>query len=107
MGHYWQRVDVQRRTTTMSETGAEQLAWTDRLLNVEARVSPLTHTEQLESWATPEEQAYEVQLRGSQGAVEVSDRVLLDGVAYDVRQVMTPPPFGTPTTVLLAVLVTP
>lgn len=104
---YWTRVTVQSRTTTMSDTGAERLAWADRLLDVEARVSPLAHDERLEAWATPEEQAYEVQLRGSQEAVVPRDRVVMDGSYFDVRQVMTPPPFGTPTTVLHVVRVTP
>lgn len=97
---YWQRVTVQQRTTTKSGTGAEVVSYATRLADIEARVGPLLHGEELQQWATPEEQAYEVQLRGSQPTVEPRDRVLVGSIAYDVRQVLLPLPFGTPTTVL-------
>lgn len=107
MAHYWQRVTVQQRTTTKSTTGAEVVSYTTRLADLEARVAPLVHTEALEQWATPEEQAYEVQLRGRQPAVDLRDRVLIGSDVYDIREVLLPPPFGTPTTVLHVVQVRP
>ena len=107
MADYWQRVTVQARTTTYTASGAEADSYADRHTDIEARVSPMAWSEDLQQWATPEEQAHEVALRGAQLQVEPRDRLLVDGVAYDVREVITPPPFGTPTTVLHVVRVLP
>lgn len=104
---YWQRVTVQSRTVALSATGAEQLTWADLLADIEARVAPLVHDETLQSWATPEEQAYQVQLRGAQSSVEPRMRITIDGDAFDIREVIQPPPFGTPTTVCNTVKVLP
>ncbi len=105
---YWQRVTVQSPTLSQTDTGAEVKApWVDHLADVEARLLPLVESEKDTAWATPEEQAYEVQLRGAQPTVLANMRVVTDGQAFDIRQVTQPPPFGTPTTVLHAVLVTP
>ena len=106
MAHYWQRVTLQTNTPTYSDTGAEVAGWADALADLEARVSPLAHDEKLQVWATPEEEAYEVQLRGVVAA-EPHQRLVHDGSFYDIREVLTPPPFGTPATVLHVVKVTP
>lgn len=103
---FWQRVDIEDRTPSQSSTGAEVLAWAPALTDVEARLLPLAHSEEDMQWATPEEEAFRVQLRGQQ-AVEPTMRLLADGIYYDVRKVTQPPPFGTPVTVLYAVKVTP
>lgn len=104
---YWQRVDVQEGAETQTPTGNVRLGpWTDVFSDVEARLLPVTTTETLLDWATPEEDAYEVQLRGEL-AIVPRMRVLSDGDAYDIRKVTIPPPFGTPTTILHVVKVTP
>ena len=108
MDHFWTRVDIQQRTATYSDTGAESLSWSPLLRGVEARLLPLMHDERLEAWATPEEQAYEVHLRGALPSVEPRMRVKVsDTEFFDIRDVQQPPPFGTPTTVLHAVRVLP
>jgi len=106
MAHYWQRVTIQSKAATYTDTGAEVPGWADALADVEARVSPLAHDEKLQTWATPEEQAYEVHLAGVVG-VEPHQRLAIDGDYFDIREVLVPPPFGTPTTVLHVVKVTP
>ena len=107
MDDFWTRVTVQQRTTSLTATGAESLAWADVTVDVEARLLPLMHDERLDAWATPEEQAYEIHLRGAR-AVEPRMRVKVsDTEFFDVRDVQQPPPFGTPTTVVHAVRVLP
>lgn len=104
---YWTRVTVQDGTETQTGTGNPRLTWTDVLENVEARAMPLTTDEQQERWATPEEDAYEVHLRHGALGIRPRMRVIIDGEAYDIRKVIEPPPFGTPTTILQCVKVTP
>lgn len=103
---YWQRVDVEDATATQSATGAEVLTWSSYIEDVEARLLPLVVDERLKDWATPEEAAYEVQLRGQQD-VEPKMRLVSDSGYYDIRQVLQPPPFGEPCTILHVVKVTP
>lgn len=108
MDDFWTRVTVEQRTTSLTASGAESLSWAAVLEDVEARLLPLMHDERLEVWATPEEQAYEIHLRGALPSVEPRMRVKVsDTEAFDIRDVQQPPPFGTPTTVLHAVRVLP
>lgn len=103
---YWQRVDVEDAVETRTATGAVVSTWSTVHADVEARVLPVDTTEKSVAWATPEEAAHEVHLRG-RWDVDPTMRVMVDGVAFDVRRVLPPPPFGTPTTVLQCVRVTP
>lgn len=105
---YWQRVDLEAATESQSATGAVVVdAWTATAEDVEARILPVTSEEMLESWATPEEEAYEIQLRGEWTGISLKHRVTSGSDAYDIRRVLTPPPFGEPATILHAVKVTP
>lgn len=103
---YWERADVESFTETQTATGNIRYSWSELISDVEARVLPLDHTETDQDWALPEEEAYEIQLRGSLD-VHVRDRITIDSRPYDVRRVRVPPPFGTPTTIAYVVLVTP
>lgn len=104
---YWQRVTIQESIVFVTDTGGRRFTWSDLLSDAEARVLPLISDETRKTWATPEEDAYEIQLRGAHPEVEPPMRAVVDGVHYDIRHVIQPPPFGTPTTVLQAVRVTP
>lgn len=104
---YWQLVDVEDATVTQSATGAVVQTWATHLASVEARLMPMVVDERLKSWATPEEDAYEVQLRGSHPTLRPRMRVVADGAYYDIRQIVVPPPFYDHATVLHAVRVTP
>jgi len=100
---FWTRVDIEQGTEVQSSTGAVTRTWATLHDDVEARLLPLVVDEKVQGWATPEEQAYEVHLRGAWPDVEPLMRVVADGVAYDIRRVLQPPPFGEPTTVLATV----
>jgi len=104
---FWQRVDIQTSTEVQTGTGNPRLTWADYHVDVEARVLPLVSDEKLQVWATPEEDAYEVQLRGAHPDLDERMRVVVAGEVYEVRGVVQPPPFGTPVTVLHTVKVTP
>lgn len=103
---FWTRVDIEDYTEAQSATGAVTPNWSTSMEDVEARVLPLVTDEKAQGWATPDEEAYEVHLRGSQ-PVRPRMRVLAAGTYYDVRQVIAPAPFGEPVTVLHVVRVTP
>lgn len=98
---------IQDRTEVRTPTGNTRFTWFDAASNVEARVLPLAVSEGQEQWFTPEEDAYEVQLRGAQPSLRPRMRVVVGADYYDIRHVLQPPPFGTPTTVLQTVKVTP
>lgn len=100
---FWTRVDIEQATESQSGTGAVVLSWSALHEDVEARLLPLTQDEKAQGWATPEEHAYEVHLRGAWPDVVPLMRVLADGVHYDIRKVTQPPPFGEPSTVLATV----
>ena len=104
---WWQRVDIQEASESQSESGAVISDWDTYLSDEEARLLPLVHDERTQAWATPEEQAYEVHLRGALSGIEPRMRVVADGDYFDIRQVIQPPPFGTPVTVLQTVRVLP
>lgn len=104
---YWQRVDVETSTEVQTATGNPRLSWSSYLTDVEARVLPLDVTEEQQDWATPQEDAYEVHLRGAFPDVRPRMRVVTPDGDYDIRRIRQPPPFGTPTTVLSTVRVTP
>ena len=103
---FWTRVDIEQSTEQQTATGNPRLVWAPHLADLEARVLPLVVDETREDWGTPQEDAYEVQLRGRHD-VRPRMRVSAGGQHYDIRKVMQPPPFGEPSTVLLTVLVTP
>ena len=100
---FWTRIDIEEGEQSRSGTGAVVLAWEVLHDEVEARVLPLVVDEKALTWATAEEDAYEVHLRGAWPDVEPRMRVVCEGVAYDIRQVIQPPPFGEPVTVLRTV----
>jgi len=104
---YWSRATVQDSTDEQTDTGAVTHAWTDWLSDAEVRVLPLDVNETDEQWARPEEDAYEVQFRGAVSGLSPRMRVIVDAEAYDIRRILQPPPFGTPTTVAWTVKVTP
>jgi head-tail adaptor len=104
---FWQRVDIQTSTEVQTATGNPRLTWADFHVDVEARVLPLVVDEKLQVWATPEDDAYEVQLRGAHPDIRPRMRVVVGSDVYDIRHIVQPPPFGTPTTVLGTVRVTP
>jgi hypothetical protein len=105
---YWQRVTIQDATQSQTGTGNVRLTWDDLegLEDVEARVLPLAVDEKAQDWATPEEDAYEVHLRGAWAAIRPRMRVVVGDDEYDIRRIVQPPPFGEPSTVLLTVKVT-
>lgn len=104
---FWTRVDIQDADHLQTATGNVRLTpWTTVAHDVEARVLPLAVEEGIKQWATPEEDAYEIQLRGA-WSIRPRMRVLVGSMAYDIRNIIQPPPFGTPTTVLQTVRVTP
>lgn len=107
MSGFWQRVDIQTSTEVQTGTGNPRLVWADWSVDVEARVLPLVVGDQQLAWSTPEEDAYEVQLRGAHPDLRPRMRVVYGGEAYEVRHIVQPPPFGTPVTVLQCVRVTP
>lgn len=104
----WQRVAVQEPTEVRTAAGAVTYTWADMagLESVPARVLPSVR-EQPGPEMTVVEDAYEVHLAGAYPEVRPEMRVLDGAVAYDVRRVVPPPPFGTPVTVLEAVRVAP
>ena len=106
---FWQRVTIQDSTVTLTATGNPRLDWedVDGLTDREARLLPLVVAESKMAWATPEEDAYECQLRGPATGVRPRMRVVIGDAAYDIRGIIEPPPFGDPVTVLHVVLVTP
>lgn len=104
---FWTRVTIQNSTETQTETGNPRLTWEDVLEDVEARLLPLVSTDREESWATPEEDAYEVHVRHGVLGIRPRMRVVAGDVAYDIRRIAEPPPYGDPTTVLMCVRVTP
>jgi hypothetical protein len=109
---YWQRVTIEDSTEVQTATGNPRREWTTFLADVEARVLPLVVDERAETWATPEEDAYEVQLRvadpDTRASLRPRMRVRLDDGSYlDVRRIALPPPFADPTVVLRTVRVTP
>ena len=105
---FWTRVDIEDATTEQTGTGnVRPVSWAPVESDVEARLLPLTVTEERTVWATPEEDAYEVQLRGSWLGFRPRMRVSAEGEVYDIRRIIVPPPFGTPVTTLLCVKVTP
>lgn len=107
MSGFWQRVDIEQSTETQTSTGNPRLSWSSYATEVAARVLPLEVTEDQEDWATPQEDAYEVQLRGAWPDIRPRMRVVVEGADYDIRKIRTPPPFGDPSTVLLTVRITP
>ena len=104
---FWQRVDIENYTESQSATGAVVPTWAALHEDVEARVLPLVVDEKAVAWATPEEDAHEVHLRGSWPDVRPRMRVVDGSTVYDIRQVIAAPPFGTPVTVLHVVRETP
>lgn len=105
---FWQRVTIQTPVPEQTPTGYVRARhWDDAIENVEARLLPLVTDERHETWATPEEDAYEVQLRHGFLGIRPKMRVLVDDVAYDIRRVIEPPPFGDPSTILQVVRITP
>jgi head-tail adaptor len=104
---FWTRATIERSTASQSATGAEVLAWADVLADAEARLLPLVTEESDQQWATPEESAYEVHLRGGGLGIQARDRVAYDGRSFDVRKVTEPPPFGEPITILGVVEIVP
>ncbi len=107
MSGFWQRVDVEQSTETQTATGNPRLSWSSYLTDVEARVVAVDTTEEQQDWATPQDDAYEVHLRGAFPDVRPRMRVVVEGADYDIRRIRQAPPFGEPTTVLETVRVTP
>lgn len=106
---FWTRVTVQDGTRVVTPTGNVRYTWADveGMTDIEARVLPLAVDERKESWATPEEDAYEVHLRHAYLGLRPRKRVIVGGDAYDIRHIVQPPPFGEPVTILQSVKVTP
>jgi hypothetical protein len=107
---FWQRVTVEQGTESQTATGAVVYDWAPpgaEFQDMEARVLPLATTEKPQGWATPEEDAYEIHLRHGGWEVRPLMRVRVGSEVYDVRNVVEPPPFGTPSTVLQCVKETP
>lgn len=104
---FWTRVSVDDLTEERTDTGAVSKLWSEYIADAEARVLPLNVNESDEEWATPEEDAYEVQFRGAVAALRPRMRVNVGSDVYDIRRILQPPPFGTPTTIAWAVKVTP
>lgn len=104
---YWQRVDIESPAQSQTATGNVREIFSVLLEDVEARVLPRIVDEKLETWATPEEDAHEIQLRGSWLAIRPRMRVVHEGAVYDIRRIIQPPPFGEPSTILQTVRVTP
>lgn len=104
---FWQRVTIEDTTPVQTGTGNVRDVWSPLLEGIEARVLPLNVGEEQQTWATPEEDAYEVELRGAVAGLRPRMRVVIDAAAYDIRHIIQPPPFGTPVTILQCVRVTP
>lgn len=104
---YWTRATVQDNVESQTDTGATIYSWSDWLADAEVRVLPLAVNEAELEWARPEEDTYEVQFRGAVDGLRPRMRVVVDSAAYDIRRILEPPPFGTPTTIAWAVRVTP
>jgi len=104
---YWERVTVEDPTEERTDTGAVTYTWATHLADAEARVLPLDISERDEDWARPEEDAYEVQFRGASLGLRPRMRVVAGSDYYDIRRILEPPPFGTPTTVAWTVRHTP
>lgn len=106
-GQFWTRVTVEVGTPSQTATGNERLSWATLYADVEARVLPLEVDEVRQTWATPEEDAYEIHLRGAYPAIRPKMRVFVDLDEFDIRNIVQPPPFGDPVTRLGVVRITP
>lgn len=104
---FWQRVTIQDVTESQTGTGHVRLTPDVLLEDVEARILPLVVDERAERWATPEEDAYEIQLRHAHVGIRPRMRVVVDEAIYDIRRILQPPPFADPVTILQCVKVTP
>jgi hypothetical protein len=100
-------VTIEEPTETQTDSGNVRYTWSAVLSDVEARVLPLVVAEERKTWATPEEDAYEIQLRGAHPTLRPLMRVAIDSEVYDIRRILQPPPFGDPSTILQSVRVTP
>ena len=108
---FWTRVTIEEATEQQTATGNVRMTWESFEEDIEARVLPLDTTETRLNWATPEEDAYEVQLRGAWRGIRPTMRAIIGTDTgtdiYDIRRMIQPPPFGDPVTVLQCVRVTP
>lgn len=104
---FWTRVRIETSVEDPTATGNPRLTWSTFISDVEARLLPLMTDEAKERWGTPEEDAYEVQLRQGALGIRPRMRVVAGSEVYDIRHISEPPPFGEPVTVLQAIRVTP